>query len=269
MLEEYFHYLGVRTSGRGARLLGYAHEAAALQVRHRRCRAAWQSHIQATHKALLTAAHALPNAGGTALIIGGGNVHDLPVRQLLNCFEQIVLLDIAFAYSTRRLAARWPGRVVCCLHDVTSVVDWLAKHRKLPPEILFSTPELPAFSPHPRWVASVNCLSQLPLLPIDWLYDHDVNQAELEWFGQKLIQAHLNWLRAWQTPVCLITEIEDQRFNRHNVVEEVIDYRPLLREFLQPARRVAGWTWRLKPPGELSDGGWENRSVEAYSIDQQ
>jgi len=264
MLEECFHYLGVRTTGRGARLLGYAHEAAALQARHRRCRASWRPHVEATHKALLVGAASLPNPGGTALIVGGGIAQDLPMAQLLTHFERIILLDIAFAYPTRRLAVRWPERVFCCLHDVTGVVDWLAKHRRLPQSTMLNPPQLPDLLPRPDWVASVNCLTQIPLLPIDWLHDQGEDDGKLESFGRALMEAHLQWLSAWQSPVCLITEIEEQHFGQSGELIATIDYRPLLQAFLANAKCLADWAWCLNPPGETADGSWETRSVAAY-----
>lgn len=267
MLEELFHVLGVRTTGHGARLLGYAREVAALQVRHRRCRQAWRPHIQATRNALLTAAANLGNSGGTALIVGGGTAHDLPIAELLEHFNQLILMDIAFAYPTRRLAKRWPGRIVCYLHDVTGVVAWLARHRSLPPPTLVSQPRFPDLTPKPDWVASVNCLTQLPLLPVDWLHDHGVGADKLETFGRTLIQAHLDWLKAWQTPICLITEIEDRTFDRDGILEDYVDFRPLLQEFLEPAQCLANWSWDLKPPGELANGATETRIVAAYVRD--
>lgn len=264
MLEEFFYFLGVDTIGRGARMLGYRHEVAALQARHRHCRAAWQPHLQATRAALLKAADRDTTAGGTALLVGGGIAGDQPIEELLARFERIVLLDIAFAYPTRRLAARWPGRVFCHLHDVTGVVDWLARRRMLPPPSLLVEPHLPDLPFKPSWVASINCLSQLPLLPIDWLHDHGIGQHLLEQFGRALIHAHLNWLEAWQSPLCLITEIEDRTFDRHGVMLEQIDYRPLLRPFLESATLLDSWTWHLRPNGELPGGGGETRLVEAY-----
>ncbi|QSB02195.1 hypothetical protein JWZ98_04335 [Methylomonas sp. EFPC1] len=169
MLEEFWHYLGVRTASREARLLGYAREMAALQVRHRRCRQAWRPHIQATQQALLSAAQLLGDTGGAALIIGGGSAHDLPIAELLQHFDQLVLLDIAFTYPSRRLAKYWSNRVFCHPHDATGIVDWLAQHRQIPPAALVRNPIAPELAVKPRWVASVNCLTQLPLLPLDWL----------------------------------------------------------------------------------------------------
>ncbi|WP_445366924.1 hypothetical protein ACH5Y9_16895 [Methylomonas sp. BW4-1] len=263
MLEEFWHYLGVRTTSREARLLGYAREMAALQVRHRRCRQAWRQHIQATQQALLSAAQLLGDTGGAALIIGGGSAHDLPIAELLQHFDQIVLLDIAFSYPSRRLTKCWPNRVFCRPYDATGIVNWLAQHRQIPPAALVRNPIAPELAVKPRWVASVNCLTQLPLLPVDWLANTAAEPRQLEAFGQALMLAHLYWLDSWQTPVCLITEIADQRHSRAGLLDRT-DYRPVLSAYLQNANQLASWDWLVNPPGELPEGGWESRTVAAY-----
>jgi hypothetical protein len=237
---------------------------AALQTRHRRCRRAWSPHIQASKQALLSAAQGLDKPGGAALIIGGGSAHDLPITELLQQFEQIVLLDIAFSYPTRRLANIWPSRVFCHLYDVTGIVDWLAQHRQMPPQALVLKPPTPKLPVNPRWVASVNCLTQLPLLPLDWLANAGLETLKLEAFGRALMLAHLNWLDSWQTPVCLITEIEDQRHGRNGLLDRT-DYRPVLEGYIQHANQLASWPWPVNPPGELPDGVWDSRIVAAYS----
>ncbi|MCQ8118271.1 hypothetical protein [Methylomonas rosea] len=263
MLEEFWHYLGVRAASREARILGYAREMAALQARHCRCRQAWDPHIQATKQALLSAAQGLDKQGGAALIVGGGSAHDLPIAELLQHFEQIVLLDIAFTYQSRHLAKLWPNRVFCRLHDVTGIVDWLVQHRQIPPQALVLNPIVPKLVVKPRWVASVNCLTQLPLLPLDWLANAGVETLKLEAFGRALMLAHLHWLDSWQTPVCLITEIEDQRHSRNGLLDRT-DYRPVLEGYIQHANQLASWTWPVNPPGELPDGVWDSRIVAAY-----
>lgn len=263
MLHELWHYLGTRTASRGAQQLGYAREAAALEVRHRRCRQAWQPHIQATRAALLAAADRLDDKG-TALIIGGGVAHDLPLAELLARFQRIILLDIAFTRSTRRLALAWPDRVECCHWDVTGVIDWLAQHRGIPPAEIFETPKLPEFGFVPNWVASVNCLTQLPLLPVDWLYRQSADERRLEEFARALIRAHLDWLNAWQAPWCLISEMDDSRHDANGDVVDSTDYRPLVAKLLEPACLKAFWTWCLHPPGELANGADEIRNVEVW-----
>lgn len=265
MLEELCHYLGVRTLSRDARLLGYAREMAALQVRHRRCREAWRPHLHATKQALLTAAQATGSRGGTALIVGGGCARDLPITELLHHFDKIVLLDIAFTWQTRCLAKRWPNRVFCHLYDVTGIVTWLARHRQVPPPTLVNYPPLPHLAITPRWVASVNCLTQLPLLPLDWLAKTTAEPRQLEAFGRAVIRTHVQWLVSWQVPVCLITEIEDQ-YHRSNGQLDRTDYRPILGSSLLPFSLQASWLWSVNPPGELANGAWEARTVAMYSM---
>lgn len=268
MLEELLYYLGAATRSQGARRLGYVYEVAALQVRHRRCRTAWQSHIRATHQALLTASSSV-NVGGVALIIGGGTVTDLPISQLLSRFERLVLVDIVFTYQARRLAKRWPGRVICCYHDVTGVVDWLTTCSSLPLSY-----NLPLASPlnidiaDIAWVASVNCLTQLPILPIEWLRRFGANEAALDEFFRGLIHAHLDWLADWPVRVCLITEVEEQHLDGNGFVTAIVDYRPLLDAFQQNADFLSGWRWHLHPCGELPDGCSETRTVEAWLLNQ-
>ncbi|QSB02194.1 hypothetical protein JWZ98_04330 [Methylomonas sp. EFPC1] len=75
--------------------------------------------------------------------------------------------------------------------------------------------------------------------------------------------AHLYWLDSWQTPVCLITEIADQRHSRAGFLDRT-DYRPVLSAYLQNANQLASWDWLVNPPGELPEGGWESRTVAAY-----
>jgi len=266
MITEFIHYLGTDTASLGARRLGYAGEAAALEARHYRCRRAWAAHLAATRGALLRAVDlALPDPA-CALLVGAGSVHDLPLAELMDRFERIVLLDIAFGVAARRLAARWPKRLYLCRHDVTGIVDWLANHKSLPPAERLNRPALPQLDVKPSWVASVNCLIQLPLLPLNYLADKVSDESALETFGRALIQGHLRWLQAWHAPICLISEVEDRHFDRHGVLAGSSDYRELLQGITAGAACVGRWPWQIHPPGELADGRHEIRIVEAWCV---
>ncbi len=264
MLHEWFYYLGTKVASPGARKLGYAKETAALEVRHHRCREAWKNHVQSTNAALLAAAQTAHRPGGTALIVGGGVARDLPMEELLTQFERIVLLDIAFSLPTRYLAISSRGRVLCCYWDVTGVVDWLAHERHLPPGPVFTRPILPELNPNPCWVASVNCLTQLPLLPLDWLLPHGIDEFQLEAFGRNLIHAHLDWLSMWQVPHCLITEISDYRYDANGIMTDTTDYQPIIGHYLKKGRLLARWSWCVHPAGEIPTGAHEIRMIEAW-----
>lgn len=268
MLTEVWHYLGVRTAGHGARQLGYAHEAAALQVRHRRCREAWRPHLDATRDTLLAAARRLDGKQRTALIVGGGVIHDLPVAGLLEIFERVVLLDIAFTRPTRRLAESRRGRIELCYWDTTGVVESIAQTRQIPKRSPLASLQWPTLTAKPDWIASVNCWLQLPLLPAAWLQRHGADERELEAFARELIDAHWHWLTVWQTPICMISEVGDRRHAADGSLLDETDYRPLLQRYSQQARHTASWTWRLHPSGELPGGAWEDNFVEAWETDR-
>lgn len=265
MLEELIYYVGTRAQNRNIRRLGYVYEAAALQTRHRRCRNVWKSHIQSTHQALLSAASQVDKKGN-ALLVGSGLIHDLPVAQLLTQFERIILLDVVFTYPTRELIKKWPGRLVGFYHDVTGIIDWVVKYRSLPANKDESIPfKLPEEIASPVWVASVNCLTQLPILPIRWLLQSGIDEMILESLFHSIIKNHLCWLCRWQTPYCLITEVQSQRYNQFNQCIDSTDYRPLLQDFQREAICHSRWNWDLYPPGELTDGQSEIRTVEAWT----
>jgi hypothetical protein len=265
MIEECIYYLAAKTKSYGARRLGYVYEAAALQSKHRRFRTEWRPHINATRQALL-AASADINIRGSVLIVGGGITEDLPITELLAGFECIILVDIVFTSEARCLARRWPGRVVCCYYDVTGVIDWVAKYRCLPradQRIAFHLPD--DDMPPICWVASINCLTQLPILPVRWLHQFGINDHDLEMFFRALIQDHLSWLMDWQVQVCLITEVEEQHFDQNGSLIDSINHRPLLSAFQEQAACLSSWNWNLHPPGALSKHYSETRTVEAWS----
>ena len=264
MLAELWQYCGVRCADQAVRRLGYAREAAALEVRHRRCRAAWQPHLDATRAALLAAAQRSQGGRRTAWLVGGGITHDVPLAELLEIFQHVVLIDVAFTRTTRRLALALSGRVSCCYCDVTGSVDWLARRRSFPPDEILATQSRPKHIPEADWIASVNCLMQLPLLPGGWLRRYGIGDRHLEVFGRQLVQNHLDWLRAWRVPFCLITEVADSRYAADGTLVDHIDYRSLLKGLMTSAASMAQWSWLLHPPGELPRGGWEICKVEAW-----
>ena len=234
-----------------AQRLGYRREAAALAVRHRRLRAHWADHRAHTRSALLDAARAAC-AGDTpprrAWILGAGLLHDVPLDALLALFEHIDLVDVAFSPAARAAARTHPGRVACVMLDVTGVLDDLTRD-----------PALAAPEPPPgAWVASVNILSQLPLLPCTALLDTGMPEKDVERYGQALQQAHVALLnRAGHA--CLI--IEYAQTQAAGPDEALL---PGLPEKLAGAgwTKHAEWHWPPNPAGETRVP--EGRSMQAW-----
>jgi hypothetical protein len=266
MFRELVESRLVRTFGRAARTLNYPRETAALEARHRRLGVAWASHVCATQNALLAAAVEAEDDNGAALIIGAGVAQDLSLSDLASCFREVWLVDAVFSRQTLNRIKPWRGRIRCVVADVTGLIETVWRHREVPASA--DIPRRLPFAPpaNLRWIASVNCLTQLPLPLARWLLKRHAPDGEVERFGRDLMTAHIEQLDACGVPVCLITELEDRRLGRRGQVLDTTDFRPLLVPPLQAvgAELASEWDWWVHPPGELPGGESELRHIAAW-----
>lgn len=271
MLEEAWYWLQI-TSTPSAQTLGYRRESAALRARHRRCAAAWRPHIEATRSALLASAHrarrpgAKPGSRGRGLLLGGGLPLDIPWRVLLDVFDEVILADVCFHAEARAAHQESRGRVRLMSLDVTGILDELTSRPERIPAMSDAW-DLPPGEPYDavRWVASVNLLSQLPLLPCAWLRRHGHGESALEDFARALQRRHLARLSACTGSLCLVAETADHLDDADGHLLESVPHPPLAH--LQHSK--AGWTplgnwqWQVNPPGELHAGMTERRDITA------
>jgi hypothetical protein len=234
-----------------AQRLGLRREAAALAVRHRRLRAHWADHIAQTRAALLASARlaaAAPDAPRRAWIMGAGLLQDVPLQHLFPLFDKIELVDVCFGPAARAAAREHAGRVRCVRQDVSGVLDDLSRDPRR------AAPVMPADA----WCASVNLLSQLPLLPCTALLDRGAADAEVERYGRAIQRAHVDALG--QVPrACLIIEYAQ---TRPDAPDEVLQ--PGLPRQLADRGWVAGphWHWALNPAGETDQPS--GRAMQAW-----
>lgn len=239
MLAEIVEYL-LTPCPPPARKLGYLTEAVAIRARHRRCRAAWQGHLENSRAAIMEAATACPGRK-CALLLGSGALLDVPVEQLAGMFGRVVLADVVHP-----LAARWRvrnlGNVSLVTLDVTGTLAALANGQGIPdctPHTLIEllqreTPDL---------VVSANILSQLPLLPLRRLEATGLHaQPELEAFASRLLAEHVRVLHDGPGTTCLLADI------RWNGTAGIVN--PLRGMELPPPVRT--WIWNVAPRPEIS-----------------
>lgn len=239
MLAELVEYL-LTPCPLPARKLGYLTEAVAIRARHRRCSAAWQSHLENSRAAILEAAQTCTGRE-CALVLGSGALLDVPVEQLSRMFGRVVLADVVHP-----LAARWRVRsldnVSLVTLDVTGTLAALAHG-----------PDIPDCTPHalldllkreaPDLIVSANILSQLPLLPLRRLEATGLHaQPELEAFASRLLAEHVRLLEACPGTPCLLADI---RWHGTSGIEN-----PLRGIELPPPVRT--WTWNVAPSPEIS-----------------
>ncbi|MGE3807172.1 MAG: hypothetical protein AB7K24_21120, partial [Gemmataceae bacterium] len=174
--------------------MGYLRETLNVRACRDQCFFAWEPHLRRT-RALILSAVAGCSARRKAILLGAGMLHDVPVEELSARFREVVLVDILPTRAARRAAKRWPN-VRLFPADVTGTIEAVhaAARRpgsKLPtvePDLFFDDDEVDL-------VASINLLSQLPYLPVQYLKQcgHHADEA-VEAYARGVVQAHLEYL---------------------------------------------------------------------------
>lgn len=245
-----------------------------MQARHARQRAAWQPHLEQCRATCLDAAQACPpERRRTALVVGAGLLLDVPLEELAQRFQQVVLLDLAFlpgvaarakAQDNVRLLRR---DITCCLDglgDLGYLDGWTDESPLLAPPVTLGKGSPSADGTGLDFVYSANLLSQLPLHALAALRRHapHLDETVREAFAASLIRAHLDWLGDLPCPACLVADVEEQAVDEHVVAlkagEETVT--PLLygveirSNELRGAETARTWTWDMAPGGEALPG---------------
>jgi hypothetical protein len=215
------------------REMGHLREIIAIAARHRRHRAAWAPHLEATRATIVEAAEGCARHD-TALVAGSGLLLDVPVEALAARFSRVLLADVVHLRAARRRTRALPN-VTHLDADVTGCLE--AVHRTRRP-----ADSAGPFLDDPRidLVVSANVLSQIPLLPCAWL-----GLPPTDAFARALVEGHLTWLRGFRGRACLVTDW--QRVWSTGEVEDT----------LAGVRLPEGgreWTWAVAPRGEIARG---------------
>ena len=194
---------------RYVRRMGYVRELRALRARRSRCREAWSSHLQHTREVVLEAAARCDRRRG-ALVVGSGLLFHIPLEALGRQFESVVLVDIVHAWSVHREARRFPNVRLVPL-DVTGVVERChALARRRSPGPLPQCPVECFAGERFDLVASINVLSQLPVVPNGYLSRRirSLTEADTREFSRALVVNHLDWLCGFPGIACLVADLE-------------------------------------------------------------
>ena len=207
-IRAWLDYLAIPVP-RHVRRMGYVRELRALRARRNRCREAWSSHLEHTREVVLEAA-ARCKRRRRALIVGSGLLFDVPLEALSRQFESVVLVDIVHAWSVHREASRLSNVQLVPL-DVTGVVErcHVLARRRFPAPL----PQRPVecfVGEEFDLIASVNVLSQLPVVPNGYMSRRirSPTEAETREFSRALVVNHLDWLCSFQGNACLIADLE-------------------------------------------------------------
>ncbi len=242
------------------RRLGYGAELIAIGARYRRCRRAWADHLAHSRRAIEVAIERAPSRR-TAVVLGSGRLLDVPLEVLARSFTRVVLVD-----AVQPLSARWRARryqnVELRSADVSGVLARLVDTK--PGEALPQPHPLAALhEPDVDLVVSLNLLSQLGVLPVEWIERRWGPGAELtaERYAAGLTHAHLDDLARCRASVCLVADIEW----RHVAADGRIVEAASSIYGVTPPPAAEEWIWSIAPAPEsdpvLSE---ERRVIAAY-----
>lgn len=247
MILELLEYL-TTSCPKYARKLGYLKEAIAIGARQKRLAGAWTPHLEQS-QAVIREAMALCEHRRTALILGSGLLLDIPLDDLSQQFEHVVLADVVHLRAARRKAAAY-ANVTLVAEDVTGMAadfDFRVSSGWQGDPV----PDATAFLDRPQvdLVVSANLLAQLPIFLAAALQRRTrLDGDPLEDFCRAVIEAHLAYLRRFDAVVCLITEVERAALDKDAAVVQRHD---ALYGLELPGGGTQ-WNWDLAPLGEVS-----------------
>lgn len=243
MIRELLTYLSQSPSLKEARAFGHLTESISLLSREKRCQKTWATH-RAHCKHFI--AEEMKNARhyNSVLVLGSGPLHEIPIELLARTFKKVVLVDIVHLNETKKGVAHFPN-IEFVEYDLTEAESPLRIKNELrniiPQKFLKDDWGL---------VLSVNVMSQLPIhfeSFIEKKMKNVFSKIEVELFLQKITENHLKYLYLFKTPVLLITDVETEYYDRHDIViQKDENY-----NHLSMPKFTEEWFWDVAPIPEF------------------
>lgn len=241
MIIELFTYIREKFHQSHPEAFGHLFESISLHAKEHRCREAWRSHRQAAKQFIIKHCSSL-NTKETAVILGSGPLHEIPIEWLSQNFKKVVLVDIIHLQSTIK-SVRHLKNIEFVTHDISELEADLQKGHL--------TPKIPTrtFGNSLSVVVSANLLSQIPLHLERYLRKNfsTLSNSERENFLLQSSLNHIRYLKNFPCLVLLFTDIE-RRFldEQNNLLETERGH-----ELNLPAP-VEEWMWNVSPLHEYA-----------------
>lgn len=239
MIAETLHHLATLafTSKAHRRFI---RSSVSLWSRAGRCRRAWAEHEMRSQQAVLDALADLKQRR-TAVVLGSGLLHDVPIAALAKTFDTVVLVDLVHLASVRFwLKAKRLRNVRLIERDLSGYEQLAAGEAPEPLGFLRQVPYL-------DFVVSANLLSQIGR-GVQRRLTGDAAGSMPDNTAPQLVNAHLVGLAGLPCRTCLITDIAYAVIDRTGQTHEKAD---LLLGVAPPETRDR-WDWPVAPLGEES-----------------
>jgi ethanolamine utilization microcompartment shell protein EutS len=240
LLEALLHI--ITPVPRSLRRMGLLRDSIALWSRGARRRRDWRPHEARSHDAVRQAVATVARRR-KAVVLGSGLVRDIPLADLVETFEEVILVDAVHLPFVRARMALQP-KVRLLTRDLTGLADWLAGTTQERADPLADL----AADPTVDFVLSANVLSQLPLGVESFLEANPARAAALpQDIADRTVADHLADLGRFRGAVCLLTDVEMREEDRQGLVVDRLD---LMRGHVLPPP-FTSWDWTVAPFGEI------------------
>lgn len=217
-----------------------------VEARYKRCATPWQPHLERTRAVILRSAH-LAKKRRKVVLFGAGLLHDIPLAELSDLFQTVVLVDVVFSRSCHLQTSLFPN-VSCLQADVTGTASVLIRARKTGAPLPRLEPDLFKDDESVDLTVSVNLLSQLGCAPAEFLRaSHPPD--EIRAFQRHLIESHLTYLRQRPGHSALITDVAWSRRPTKPPQAPPTERREVLHQVPLPPPSEA-WDWLIAPAPE-------------------
>jgi hypothetical protein len=217
-----------------------------VEARYQRCSSHWDEHLKRTRSVILRAA-LLARSRRKAVILGAGLLHDIPLAELAELFEEVLLVDVVHSRSCQTRASLF-ANVRCVQADVTGTASHLVQARKTGGPLQKLEPVLFRDDARMDFTVSVNLLSQLGCAPAAFLAVSHAPEV-IRSFQRHLVESHLAYLRQLPGHSALITDVAWSSRPLHRNDTPPARRREVLHQVLLPPPAEA-WDWLIAPAPE-------------------
>ncbi|CAN7181641.1 hypothetical protein [Rhizobium sp. LjRoot258] len=211
-----------------------------LWSRAGRCSRQWAGHEERSRNTVTSAMAGLRQKR-TAVVLGSGLLRDVPIEELSENFDTVVLVDLVHLASVRLwLRLKGYSNVRLIERDLSGYDELAAGRQPEPLAFLRTVPYL-------DFVVSANLLSQIGR-GAKRRYEAEEKGAMPADTVTQLIEAHRSALEAAPCRTCLISDISYAVIDRNGKVHEEHD----LLHGVSLSSVQANWKWPVAPLGEES-----------------
>jgi hypothetical protein len=253
MLKEWFEYI-TTPAPQYVRDMGYVSQVIATKARYGRHQVMWDKHLACTKEWVMKASD-VATQKRKVLVLGAGNLYDVPLADLSRLFDEVLLVDIVFLRGAKKQACKF-GNVSMHTMDITCMAEML--HAKDENAARAATPKMFLDDDEIDLVISCNIASQLPFNLLPYIADEDPH-AQFD-FCTEVIAKHMDYMAAFTCAKLTVTDVSFFVMEHGNVQTQ----RALCG--VEVPELDAAWRWDIAPLGEVAENTKEWHEVGAVIL---